>query len=211
MALSALQLLLLGGLATTGAVVYKKYVAPKVAAEEMGRDLEQLTPEDVQESYEAAEASWQSRLEPERTSSGHLLFKPLDLSERNPLSGFVGVVKEFQKSPYQLDQEAGRKGNYYMKKSDRGKAYADPTVKLPIARLYFFNPKTGRELAAWELKKHAKLWLPDMKDAVENTFVHAFNHACQVNPSYDQWENRFRISGRSPDPVNCNVQYPVTM
>lgn len=212
MSLSATQLLLLGGLGVTGVVVYSKFVAPKAAAQDMGEDLEQLTHEDVEETYAAAEASWQDRLEPTRTSSGHLLFKPLDLSERNPLSGYVAVVKEHNKNLYQLAQEKGDKlPTVLVQKGDRGKPYRDPAANIHFARVYFFNPSTGREVAAWELRKHADLWLPGMQEAVENTFVHAFNHACKVNGAYNQWNNSFRVNRGSPQPINCDVEYPVTM
>lgn len=215
MGVSGTQIMLLGGLAVAGFVVYKKFAEPAIRAQGAKQEamlLEDLTPRDVQETYEAAVDAHAKQLAPTRTSGGDLLFQPLDLSAKNPLSGFVAVVKEMQRNLVQLSQESGKAFIYgLLPKGDRGKAYKDPNVPIRLARIYFFNPATGREVAAWELKKHADLWMPDMQNAVENTFTHAFNHACGINPAYDQWNNIFNVSRGTPQPYNCDVKYPVTM
>lgn len=218
MAVSGTQIMLLGGLAVAGFVVYKKFAEPAVRAEgakQEARVLEDLTPEDVQETYEAATKSHAELLQPTRTSAGHMLFQPLDLSAQNPLSGFVAVVKELDKSLTQLNNESGRPSVGFLLGKDRGKPYKDPNVAFKIARIFFFNPATGREVAAWELKKHADLWMPDMQDAVVNTFVHAFNYACKINPRYDQWANTVNTAWNDasiPYWVDqCNIKYNVSM
>lgn len=206
MAIDTTKILLLGAIAAAGFIVYRRF-APAAAAVEMNQQLEDLTPEDVHETYAAAEKTWQERLQPTTMPNGNLLFEPLDLSETNPLSGYVAVLKKLNRSLNQLAGESGRAAVYLS--SDR------PNDPHQIGRLYFFNPQTGREVGAFELKKNADLWLPGMQEALQNTFVHAFNAACRLNPRYNQWDNTLNTgikeAAMSYMREQCDVHYPVTM
>lgn len=211
MAIDATKILMLGGLAVAGYFVMSK-LGTRTAAVEMGQQLEDLTDRDVAEAYDAAEQTHQAKLAPIVTSSGHLLFEPLDLSAQNPLAGFDAVVKNMQKSWWDLYAENGSKGPKPLGASG-GFNY---TKKYPIARVFFFNRATGREVAAYELKQNADLWLPDMQSALQLTFAHAFNHACKVQPAYRQWTNELAVrypsnKNWSFDNLNCDRQYPVGM
>lgn len=206
MALDTTKILMLGGLAVAGFFVYRKF-SGAAAAGQMARELEDVTPADAAEAYQAAEKTWQQRLQPETLANGDLLFHPLDLSQGNPLAGFEVVVKHMGRSLNQLAGESGRSAIYLS--SDR------PNDAWPIARVYFFNPKTGREVAAFELKKNADLWLPDMPKALEATFVHAFNYACKQQPRYNQWDNTLNTATKEAGipylKDQCNVRYPVNL
>jgi hypothetical protein len=205
--INPLQLLLLGGLGLAGFFVYQK-LGKQAAVREIAQDAHALTQDapTVTQTYEQASQAHAEALVPTIAPDGSRLFQPLDQNPANPLvaKGYVAVVKDLQRSQQNLYDE----NHVYLPTVTTYNQYAQQRV----ARIFFYNPSTGREVAAWELKKNADLWVPDMQRAVEATFANAFNYACKVNTSYDQWANVLRVDTRGVyQRYDCDLTYPVNM
>lgn len=210
MAVDLTKILLLGGIAVAGFFVYRKF-APQAAAGEMLADMdtaatEPPSPQEAAEVYQKAELTWAQRLQPEKLPSGNMLYQQL-YPLPAPMTKYLAVVKHQQRSLNQLADESGRPK--VSLSSD------NPNAPHNIARVYFFNPEKGHEVAAWELKKRADLWFPDEEAALKKTFVHAFNYACKYNPRYDQFNNTLNTGVKEAGipylKSQCDVTYPVAL
>lgn len=158
------------------------------------------------QDYEGASSGLVASREPEIASDGSLIYSSLDPTPANPIPQFTAIVRKVSLSPYDLSKENGTKFiSPLLKSSDVGKSYKDPNVKIQLAKVYFFNRDTGKEVAAYELAKSPD-WAPWLKDALEDLFAHAFQDACLTNNRYNPWDNRFESSG-----YPCVTRYPVTL
>lgn len=182
-----------------GWLLYKHFTkqAVQATAQEMTSSLT---------DYQSAAGGLQVSRKPEVAQDGSLLYESLDPTPANPIPQFVAVTREYMLSVNDLAQQNfGKYSQQLVSKSAQGKPYLDPNVKVKLAKIFFFNRDTGKEVAAYELKKQAD-WQDSMKDALEDLFAHTFQDACKVNPRYDPWTNSFRSSG-----VICENIYPVTL